>query len=199
MIYFNRTLQIKSTYIINEDETKENRIVYYYIKNKDKINIPDNIIVGQKIDFNENNDIFYIQSKIYNSDENYFLKFFYFCEINDINIIKIPELNFDDISYYDDTYKYQILNYSIEKFKLIIEYISPTSIQLNKFALDEIKYKSKDTFLNEDEDIYLFAKKNCCNISIIFFDYKILIYGSPENRNNLKSIIIKYFEKVIKI
>ncbi len=198
MIYFNRTLQIKSSYIINEDETKENRIVYYYIKNKDKINIPENIIVGQKIDFNENNDIFYIQSKIYNSDENYFLKFFNFCETNHINVIKIPELNFDDISYYDDTYKYQILNYSIEKLKLIMEYISPTSIQLNKFALEEIKYKSKDTFLNEDEDIYLFAKKNFCNISIIFFDYKILIYGSPENRNNLKSIIIKYFEKVIK-
>ena len=48
MIYFNRTLQIKSTYIINEDETKENRIVYYYIKNKDKINIPDNIILYTK-------------------------------------------------------------------------------------------------------------------------------------------------------
>ena len=196
--YFKRTLQIKSTYIINEDETKENRIVYYYIKNVDKKIIPDNIIVGQKIDFNENNDIFYIQSKIYNSDQNYFTKFFNFCEINDIDIIKIPELNFENISYYDDTYKYQILNYSIEKFKLITEYISPTSIQLNRFAIDEIKFRSKDTFLNEDEDIYKFAKNNFCSISIIFFDNKILIYGSPENRNNLKSIIIKYFEKVIK-
>ena len=193
--YFRYTLKINSTYIINEDETKQNRIVYYYILNK--YNIPENIIVGQKINFEENDNIFQIENKVYNSDKNFFTKFLYYCLENEITIIKIPELNFEDKSYFDDSFKYQIINNSPEKYKLIKEYISPITVQLNRFAISELKYKSKDTFLENKEDIYKFAKKHCCNISLIYFDNKVIIYGSPENRNYLKSIFIKYLENLL--
>ena len=195
MNYFRNTLNIKSTYIINENETKENKLVYYYILNK--YNIPENIIVGQKINFEDNDNIFQIENQVYNSDKNFFSKFYYYCLENDINIIKIPELSFEDKSYFDDTFKYQIINNSLEKYKLIKEYISPITVQLNRFALNELKYKSKDTFLENNEDLFNFARRNFCNISIIYFDNKIIIYGSPENRNKLKSIFIKYLENLL--
>ena len=62
MNYFRNTLNIKSTYIINENETKENKLVYYYILNK--YNIPENIIVGQKINFEDNDNIFQIENQV---------------------------------------------------------------------------------------------------------------------------------------
>ena len=82
--------------------------------------------------------------------------------------------------------------------KLIQNYIGNTTISLNSFALLELKAKSKDTFLEYNQSIFQYARSRNCNISIIYYENKIIIYGEPNYRKKLYDILSDYFLKLQK-
>lgn len=93
---------------------------------------------------------------------------------------------------------YQLLNYTPEKKQLIDQFISETEIQLNQFALFELQLKAKDTFLYQQRlDLIQYGKGHYCYINVIFFENKIILYGTPAHRNELKTVITTYFNKLM--
>ena len=62
----------------------------------------------------------------------------------------------------------------------------------------ELKSKSKDTFLEYNQNIFKYARNYNCNISIIYYENKILIYGEPNSRKKLHDIFSDYFNKLQK-
>ena len=201
--YFNN-LNIKCNFIIDNDSKKygKEKIVYYYIPKKYKID--NKKIQGIKIKIKENYKEFKISSKNNFSDFYYMNNFYNFCIENDIKIIRIPfysnqNKSFTNSSINYDYLTFQILNYSLENYKLIKTYLSTEIVQLNQFALFELKSLSKDVFFyNKNNDIYSYCLEKKCNIKIYYFENKIEIFGSPENRNKLKIEFVNYFKKLQK-
>jgi len=91
------------------------------------------------------------------------------------------------------TGKYELINYSLENVKLILNYIGITTIELDSFAIKELTSKCNDTFLEFDMDIFKYARSILCNIQIIYSENKIMIYGKPEYRYKLEYILSEYF------
>ena len=202
--YFNN-LKIKCNFIIDNDSKKygKGKIVYYYIPKNCKID--KNKIQGIKIKIKENYKEFKISSKNNFSDFYYMNNFYDFCMENDINIIRIPFYSNNNKSFTNSSINYdyltfQILNYSVENFKLIKAYLSSDFVQLNQFALFELKSLSNDVFFDNksNEDLYSYCLKKKCNIKIFYFENKIEIFGAPFYRKKLKNEFVKYFQKLQK-
>ena len=103
--------------------------------------------------------------------------------------------NKNDIPNHYFTKNFELINYSIENMKLIQNYIGYTCINLNSFAILELKSKSKDTFLEYNQNIFQYARGMYCNITIIYYESKIIIYGEPRYRKRLYEIISNYFSE----
>ena len=187
----------KLTYIIDEKSDSNSKNVFYFINSNSPINISEKEIIGEEC---KNNiyKIFTIDWLTLTSDYEYIIKFEEYCHSNNLNIRrKKLEINKDKpIQNYNFAREYELINYSIENMKLIQNYIGVTTITLNSFALLELKSSSKDTFLEYGENIYSYARNRFCNISIIYYENKIRIYGKPKYREELYQILLNYFRKL---
>ena len=189
----------KINYFIDEENEFKSKVVYYYINSENPINIPEKEIFGEECKENLNQKMFSITWLSFTSDYDYFPRFRQFCSENNLNIVyKKQRTNNDKIRIpnYSFTKKFELINYSIENMKLIQNYIGNTQISLNSFALLELKSKSKDTFLEYNQNIFQYARSMYCNISIIYYENKIIIYGSPNFRKRLYEILSRYFSKL---
>ena len=183
-------------YFIDESIDSQSKAVYYYINSDNKINIPDKEILGEECKENLNQKIFSIPWTSFTSDYDYFPKFREFCRENNLNVVYKKQKNKNIIPNHYFTKTYELINYSIENMKLIQNYIGYTTINLNSFAILELKSKSKDTFLEYNQNIYQYAKNMNCNVKIIYYESKIIIYGEPRYRKRLYEIISFYFSEL---
>lgn len=170
-------------YIISSQ--KNNKVVYCYLHN----NTQGEYVLrnnGFRID---NKHTFQIKDKTHRSSRHFYTDFNAFLAENSISIISLPM----------KPHFYQILNYTPEKKQLIDQFINETEIQLNQFALIELKSKAKDTFLylHRCSNLVQYGRERDCNINVIFFENKIVIYGALNKRNELKRIIANYFSKLM--
>ena len=188
----------KINYFLDEGTEADTKTVYYYIISEDQINIPKKLILGVECNENLNQKIFSITSLSFTSDYDYFPNFRKYCQENNLNIVYKRQKLSNKKRYYNFTRKFELINYSIENMKLIQNYIGYTTISLNSFALMELKSKSKDTFLEYNESIFQYARNIHCNIRIIYYESKILIYGAPIYRKRLYEILSNYFSELQK-
>ena len=196
-IYINEKYNYKINYFIDESIDSNSKAVYYYINSETQITIPDKEILGEECKENLNQKIFSITSLSYTSDYNYFTKFREFCVENNLNIVyKKQKIQNNQIPNHYFAKKFELINYSIENMKLIQNFIGNTTISLNSFALLELKTKSKDTFLQYNQNIFQYARNYNCNITIIYYENKLIIYGIPKYRKQLYEIISDYFSKL---
>ena len=187
----------KIFYFIDEARSNDfNSIfVYYYIISESPINIPEKEIYGEECKEDLNKKSFSITSMSFTSDFEYFVKFNQFCEENNLKL-NFQKQKFDRPTRFY-TRKYELINYSIENMKLIQNYIGITTINLNSFAIKELTSKCNDTeFLEYDINIFKYARNLLCNIKILYYDNKIIIYGRPEYRLRLYKILSDYFIKL---
>ena len=188
----------KINYFIDDSIDFNSKAVYYYINSGNKIIIPEKEVLGEECKENLDQKIFSIASPSFTSDYDYFPKFRQFCQENNLNIVyKKQNFKIAMPSHYF-TKKFELINYSIENMKLIQNYIGCTSINLNSFAIMELKSKSKDTFLEYNQSIFQYARSMYCNITIIYYENKIVIYGEPKYRKRLYEIISNYFSELQK-
>jgi len=186
----------KLFYFIDEARSNDfNSIfVYYYIISDSPINIPEKEIYGEECKEDLNKKSFSITSMSFTSDFEYFEKFNQFCIENNLKLnFQKQKLNKNEIPNRFYTRKYELINYSIENMKLIQNYIGITTINLNSFAIKELTSKCNDTFLEYGETIYKYARNRFCNIKILYYDNKIIIYGRPEYRLKLYQKLSDYF------
>ena len=188
----------KINYFIDESIDSNSKSVYYYINSENRINIPDREIFGEECKENLNQKIFSITWLSFTSNYDYFPNFRDFCRQNNLNIIYKKQNIKNGIPNHFFTKKYELINYSIENMKLIQNYIGFTSISLNSFAMLELKTKSKDTFLEYNQNIFQYARNYNTNITIIYYENKIIIYGEPRYRKRLYEIISDYFSNLQK-
>ena len=184
-------------YYIDEKSDSFSLSVYYYIKSENPVSLNKVDIIGKECEENLNNKIFTINYFTLTSDYQYINKFLSFCQAHNIRVIRKIKKNKenDEIKKSEVVKEYELINYSIQNMKLIQNYIGYTTIVLNSFALMEIKSRSADTFLKQ-QNIKFFAKMNLCRIYIIYNENKIIIYGAPQNRKKLYDIISDYFVKL---
>ena len=189
----------KINYFINESIDSNSKEVYYYINSEKSINISNKEILGEECKENLNQKIFSITWLSFTSDYDYFSNFRDFCRINNLIIIyKKQTSSKNSIPNYYLTKKFELINYSLENMKLIQNYIGYTTISLNSFAMLELKSKSKDTFLEYNQNIFQYARTMNCNITIIYYENKIIIYGEPKYRKRLYEILSDYFSELQK-
>ena len=189
----------KLFYFIDEARSNDfNSIfVYYYIISDSPISIPEKEIYGEECKEDLNKKSFSITSNSFTSDFDYFKKFNQFCTENNLKLnFQKQKFNKNERPNRFYTRKYELINYSIENMKLIQNYIGITTINLNSFAIKELTSKCKDTFLEHDINIFRYAKSLFCNIKILYYDNKIIIYGRPEYRIRLYNILSDYFIKL---
>ena len=189
----------KLNYYIDEKNDSDSFLVYYYIKSLIPVNLDKNDIIGKECEENLNNKIFSINYLTLTSDYEYIHNFLAYCHENNLNVIRKIKVNKDneEIKNSDFSREYELINYSIENMKLIQNYIGFTTIVLNSFAFLEIKTKSKDSFLEDPrQNIFDFARKNLCKISIIYNENKLIIYGAPKCRKKLYNKISDYFMRL---
>ena len=189
----------KLFYFIDEARSNDfNSIfVYYYIISDSPINIPEKEIYGEECKEDLNKKSFSITSMSFTSDFNYFAKFNQFCAENNLKLnFQKQKFNKNERPNRFYTRKYELINYSIENMKLIQNYIGITSINLNSFAIKELTSKCNDTFLEYGMNIFRYARNLFCNIKIIYYDNKIIIYGRPEYRLRLYKILSDYFKEL---
>ena len=198
MRIINQKYNCKLNFYIDEKNSSNSITVFYYINSDHPIRIPPREILGQECKDNAYKKNFSIDWLSISSDYDYIYKFFDFCASNNLNVIrnknKIKRNN--EIKNYHLMWEYELINYSIENMKLIQNYIGFTTITLNSFALLELKSKSKDTFLQYNENLFQYARNRYCNIDIIYFENKIKIYGNPNYRQNLYEIFSNYFQNL---
>ena len=189
----------KINYFINENIDSNSKEVYYYINSENSINLSNKEILGEECKENLNQKIFSITWLTFTSDYDYFSNFREFCRANNLFIIyKKQNSSKNSIPNYYLTKKFELINYSIENMKLIQNYIGYTTISLNSFAMLELKSKSKDTFLEYNQNIFQYARTMNCNITIIYYENKIIIYGEPKYRKRLYEIFSDYFSELQK-
>ena len=195
--YINEKYNYKINYFIDESIDSNSKSVYYYINSDTHINIPEKEILGEECKENLNQKIFSITWLSFTSDYDYFTKFREFCRQNNLNVVyKKQKIQNNQIPNHYFTKKYELINYSLENMKLIQNYIGNTTISLNSFAILELKTKSKDTFLEYNQNIFQYARSYNCNITIIYYENKIIIYGIPKYRKRLYEIISNYFSQL---
>ena len=188
----------KINFFIDEKSDSKAKSVYYYIYSENVINISDKEIIGEECKDDINQKVFYISWLSFTSDYDYFPKFREFCSHNNLKTAYRKQIFSEKIPRYHFTKKFELINYSMENMKLIQNYIGYTIIYLNSFAMLELKSKSKDTFLEYNQNIFKYARNYNCNISIIYYENKILIYGEPNSRKKLHDIFSDYFNKLQK-
>ena len=187
----------KINFFIDENIDSNSKAVYYYINSENNIYLNEKEILGEECKENLNKKIFSITWLSFTSDYDYFPKFRQFCRENNLNIIyKKQKLKENETPNHFFTKKFELINYSIENMKLIQNYIGYTTITLNSFAILELKSKSKDTFLEYNQNIFQYARGYNCNVSIIYYENKIIIYGEPKYRKKLYEIISNYFSQL---
>ena len=189
----------KLFYYIDEKSDSDSLSVYYYIKSDIPVILNKNDIIGEECLENLNNKIFSINWFTITSDYEYIQKFLGYCTINHLNIVRKLENNLDKNvkrNYSEFSREYELINYTIENMKLIQNYIGYTTIILNSFALLELKTRSKDTFLQQRQNIFSYARNNLCKINIIYNENKFIIYGAPIYRKKLYDEISNYFKKL---
>ena len=187
----------KINFFIDENIDSNSKLVYYYINSENQIYLNEKEILGEECKENLNQKIFSITWLSFTSDYDYFPKFRQFCRNNNLNIIyKKQKLKANEIPNHYFTKKFELINYSIENMKLIQNYIGYTAITLNSFAILELKSKSKDTFLEYNQNIFQYARGYNCNVTIVYYENKIIIYGEPRFRKKLYEIISKYFSEL---
>ena len=186
----------KLFYFIDEARSNDfNSIfVYYYIISDSPISIPEKEIYGEECKEDLNKKTFSITSMSFTSDLEYFVKFNQFCAENNLKLnFQKQKFNRNERPNRFYTRKYELINYSIENMKLIQNYIGITTLNLNSFAIKELTSKCNDTPLEYGMNIFRYARNLFCNIKILYYDNKIIIYGRPEYRLNLYRILSKYF------
>ena len=186
-------------YFLDESIDYHSKAVYYYINSDNSIKISQKDILGEECKENLNQKVFSINWLSFTSDYDYFPKFRQFCRDNNLNIVykrQNKNNNENKIRNYSLTKTFELINYSIENMKLIQNYIGFTTISLNSFAILELKSKSKDTFLEYNQNIFQYARNMNCNITIIYYENKITIYGEPRYRKRLYEIISEYFSQL---
>ena len=182
--YFDQ-VGINSNFIIKHEP--EHNSVYYYILKND-INPRD--ILGTKI---EKNNLFEINNKTFYSYLNFYKDF--------VNYLYDKGIEVDHVFSRKGTNVLRMKDYSKEKMDIINAYIKETEIQLSDFAMYELKSRSKDTFLFFEDENYLsslkdFIKSNNCNVDIVYFERKIILYGPPKSKEKIKQIICDYSLKL---
>ena len=192
----------KINFFIDENNDNKSKSVYYYIYSENNIDIPEREIIGEECKEDLDKKVFYISWLSFSSDYNFFPKFREFCSNNNLRIAYRKQKTNGKIHFHHFTKKFELINYSIENMKLIQNYIGNTIICLNSFAMLELKTKSKDTFLEYNQNIFQYARNYNCNITIIYYENKIIIYGEPNYRKKLYEILSDYFyqlqqEKII--
>ena len=188
----------KINFFIDENNDNKSKFVYYYIYSEKNINIPEKEIIGEECKEDLNKKVFYISGLSFSSDYEFFPRFREFCSNNNLRIAYRKQKFNGIIPKYHFSKKFELINYSVENMKLIQNYIGNTTISLNSFALLELKAKSKDTFLEYNQSIFQYARSRNCNISIIYYENKIIIYGEPNYRKKLYDILSDYFLKLQK-
>ena len=188
----------KINFFIDENKVNKSKCVYYYIYSEKNIDIPEKEIIGEECKEDLNKKIFYISGLSFTSDYEFFPKFREFCSNNNLRITYKKQKLTEKIPTYLFSKKFELINYSVENMKLIQNYIGNTIICLNSFAMLELKAKSKDTFLEYNQNIFQYARSRNCNISIIYYENKIIIYGEPNYRKKLYDILSDYFQKLQK-
>ena len=182
----NEKYNYKINYFIDESIDSNSKSVYYYINSDTHINIPEKEILGEECKENLNQKIFSITWLSFTSNYDYFTKFREFCIQNNLNVVyKKQKIQNNQIPNHYFTKKYELINYSLENMKLIQNYIGNTTISLNSFAILELKTKNKDTFLEYNQNIFQYARSYHCNIKIIYYENKLIIYGMPKYRKRL--------------
>ena len=196
----NTKYNYRLNYYIDEKGDSDSFLVYYYIKSDTPANLNKNDIIGKECEEGLNNKIFSINWMTLTSDYEYIHKFLAYCQENNLNVIRKININKDseEIKNNDYSREYELINYSIENMKLIQNYIGYTTIVLNSFAFLELKTRSKDTFLEPNQNIFSFASNNLCKINIIFNENKFIIYGAPRCRRKLYDKISEYFLRLQK-
>ena len=192
----------KINFFIDENNGNKSKSVYYYIYSENSIDIPEKEIIGEECKEDLEKKVFYITWLSFSSDYNFFPKFREFCSNNNLRIAYRKQKVNGKIHFHHFTKKFELINYSVENMKLIQNYIGNTIISLNSFAMLELKSKSKDTFLEYNQNIFQYARELNCNITIIYYENKIIIYGEPNYRKKLYDILSNYFyqlqqEKII--
>ena len=188
----------KINFFIDENNDNKSKFVYYYIYSEKNIDIPKKEIIGEECKEDLNKKVFYISGLSFSSDYEFFPKFREFCSNNNLRIAYRKQKSNGIIPIHHFSKKFELINYSVENMKLIQNYIGNTTISLNSFALLELKTKSKDTFLEYNQSIFQYARNRNCNISIIYYENKIIIYGEPNYRKRLYDILSDYFIKLQK-
>ena len=199
--YKNKLLEkynYKINFFIDENNDNKSKSVYYYIYSKDSIKIPEKEIIGEECKEDLNKKIFYITWLSFSSDYDFFPKFRDFCSKYNLRIIYINQKFNENIRTHHFSKKFELVNYSVENMKLIQNYIGNTIISLNSFAMLELKTKSADTFLEYNQNIFQYARNRNCNVTIIYYENKIIIYGEPNYRKKLYDILSDYFLKLQK-
>ena len=188
----------KINFFIDENLDNKSKAVYYYIYSENSINIPEKEIIGEECKEDLDKKVFYITWLTFSSDYDFFPKFRDFCLNNNLRIIYRKQKSNGKINFHHFTKKFELINYSVENMKLIQNYIGNTIISLNSFAMLELKTKSKDTFLEYNQNIFQYARNLNCNITIIYYENKIIIYGEPNYRKKLYDILSNYFYQLQK-
>ena len=186
----NNSLDIKYYFA----ENNNNLVLYYYlhsniVNNYYCFNNIQSILKGQPINEAE---IFQINKNTFYSSPNFIQNF--------IEFVKSKKIYLSLLNFGQKFILYKIDNYTPGNKEIIQQYLSETEIQLSSFAVYELKIKSKDTFLftSRCQNLKEFGRRHNCTIEMIHFENKVIIYGAPKHRNEVKEIFSSYLERLNK-
>lgn len=190
--YFLRSNNLDIKYYFAENNN--NLVLYYYLHSNIVndyycFNNIQTILKGKPINEVE---VFQINKNTFYSSP-YFLKDFF-------EFVKSKKIYLSLLNFGLKLMLYKIDNYTPGNKEIIQQYLSETEIQLSSFAMYELKIKSKDTFLftSRCQNLKEFGRRHSCTIEIVHFENKVIIYGAPKYRNEVKEIFSSYLERLNK-